>query len=621
MEFYRHHDLGASSSSSYSRVARVAVDLRAVQFPQAPGPPDSRLARACSLPFAFTQAFGYYVALDITRLTGDVRAWASFWRAFAFATSQLPAAVAVAATARASANAFIPTNDVDGCGIVKGERIGERFATAMMRDGATYGALGGAFALAGGAGCAALAKAAGASALTRALLAHGADGKFAGQFGCVLGVLTVLYIWTTDGLVVQFPSIQRPRRLRLKRGLAPCARIGAKRALYACVAHIFIVMMSRAVVKFRLVAPVTRGLVFGSLSCWSAGALVSASWAMSLLCASIVYTERYEFRPQSLTQGPKVASEPLMAALNYFEVPFVQHLAYLDLCAVAESGGRGRRRLIYGDTPDAAWPVVISNALAPLAAISRSVNKAMDRTMLAALRDSDVDAAHRISEKYVQMNTPKPKFRHESAETQKAWDALRQSEALSPEVAGRELCVVMKSYGQLAMWGARAAGALALAAKTEDVRGNAKLLQPNLAVIVRTLLTALLACRTIVEQGSPPVRATTGFTSSDLAATAKANSVVAKRNEIFNNVLYFLGITATNRNDANGALTPVFTPAVPAARGLCDTVELALGALAVDYGVDIKAMLRESERFGPPEFGTPNELFDALEAITNDLAT
>ena len=68
--------------------------------------------------------------------------------------------MAVAATARASANAFIPTNDVDGCGIVKGERIGERFATAMMRDGATYGALGGAFALAGGAGCAALAKAA-----------------------------------------------------------------------------------------------------------------------------------------------------------------------------------------------------------------------------------------------------------------------------------------------------------------------------------------------------------------------------------------------------------------------------------------------------------------------------
>ena len=116
------------------------------------------------------------------------------------------------------------------------------------------------------------------------------------------------------------------------------------------------------------------------------------------------------------------------------------------------------------------------------------------------------------------------------------------------------------------------------------------------------------------------MRATTGFTSSDFAATVKANSIVAKRNEIFNNVLYFLGITATNRNDANGALTPAFTPAVPAARGLCDTVELALGALAVDYGVDVKAMLRESDQFGPPEFGTPNELFDALEAITNDLA-
>jgi len=172
----------------------------------------------------------------------------------------------------------------------------------------------------------------------------------------------------------------------------------------------------------------------------------------------------------------------------------------------------------------------------------------------------------------------------------------------------------------LAIWGARAAAALAVAARREDVRENAKQIKPTMSAIVRTLLTVLLAVRTIIEQGSPPVRVSTGFTSSDLASTEKANSLVAKRNRIINNVLYFLGITATNRNDANGAVTPAFTPAVQTARRISDSVEMALGSIVSEYGEEVKAMLRESEQYGPPEFGTPNELFDALEMITRDLA-
>ena len=163
----------------------------------------------------------------------------------------------------------------------------------------------------------------------------------------------------------------------------------------------------------------------------------------------------------------------------------------------------------------------------------------------------------------------------------------------------------------------RAASSLAVTAKTEDVRGNARMINPSLSVIVRTLLTSLLACRVIIEQGSPPVRASSGFTSSDL--TVQTNSLVAQRNRIINNILYFIGITANNRNDADGAVTATFTPAVASARKISDTLELAMGALVVEYGNDVKTFLRESEQYGPPEFGTPNELFDALESIAQDL--
>ena len=101
--------------------------------------------------------------------------------------------------------------------------------------------------------------------------------------------------------------------------------------------------------------------------------------------------------------------------------------------------------------------------------------------------------------------------------------------------------------------------------------------------------------------------------------TVQTNSLVAQRNRIINNILYFIGITANNRNDADGAVTATFTPAVASARKISDTLELAMGALVVEYGDDVKTFLRESEQYGPPEFGTPNELFDALESIAQDL--
>ena len=604
-----------STLAIFVAVRRARVDLISISPTSAF---DSRRRRRLTERHrdARAQAYAYFTCVHI--LGGDFPHWSRVAVALTYAATQLPASAATAMCARASTADFVPNGERDACGIVRGERIGERFATAMMRDGMTIGALGGAFACSGSLACSLAARTTPTRGLVGMMTVNASDATFAAQFGCVLGVMTVVNFWFNDGLVVKFSSVQRPRGLRLKRAFAPCALSGLKRSLYACVVHILVVIASRFLVQ--LSAKSSRGLFLGSMSCWGAGALASASWALAIFCAEIVHTERYEFRPQSLTQGPKVASEPLMAALHYFEVPFVQHLAFADLCNVAESGGRGRRQLIYGDTPDAAWSVVISIALAPLASISRSVNKAMDRTMLAALRDTDADAAQRISEKYAQMNTPKPKFRHESAQTQQAWNALRQSEVLSTDVAARELCTVVKAYGQLAIWGARASSSLAVAAKKEDVRGNARSINPSLSAIVRTLLTAQLACRTIIEQGSPPVRASSGFTSSDLASTSKANSIVAKRNEIINNVLYVLGITATNRNDANGAVTPAFTPAVETAKRISDTVEIALGALVVEYGDDVKVMLRESEQFGPPEFGTPNELFDALETIATDLA-
>ena len=79
--------------------------------------------------------------------------WSRAWTALAYALAQLPASAATALYFKASAAEFIPSGERDACGIAKGERIGERFATAMMRDGVRIGALGGAFACAGSLAC------------------------------------------------------------------------------------------------------------------------------------------------------------------------------------------------------------------------------------------------------------------------------------------------------------------------------------------------------------------------------------------------------------------------------------------------------------------------------------
>ena len=97
------------------------------------------------------QALAYFTTLDFFGGSSDGRS--RVFTALAYALLQLPASAATALCARASSSDFIPNGERDGCGVVKGERIGERFATAMMRDGATIGALGGAFACSGSMAC------------------------------------------------------------------------------------------------------------------------------------------------------------------------------------------------------------------------------------------------------------------------------------------------------------------------------------------------------------------------------------------------------------------------------------------------------------------------------------
>ena len=74
-----------------------------------------------------------------------------------------------------------------------------------------------------------------------------------------------------------------------------------------------------------------------------------------------------------MDDGPVTASAPLLASLAASHAPFVQHAAYLDLVHVAESGGGGRRGLLFGDAKGAAYSPAMAAALAPVLAVTAAM--------------------------------------------------------------------------------------------------------------------------------------------------------------------------------------------------------------------------------------------------------
>ena len=343
--------------------------------------------------------------------------------ALAFAAMQLPVSLASTALLRPSpAPLHVAAGGVDPWGIFAPPGSQERWAGArapphlfpqgftpsrwvspqvprpsaaeMARDALLRVALIAAHVASGAASCALLAHAAGSPTLAEALAgsptaAWPASEPIlrAARYGAALGAVASAHHAAVGARDAVFPALARPRAWRVKRAVAPSVARGAAVAVVAAAIASLV-----AVAVSARDAYASRGLLTGTARLFAsliveltaavriapAGAFVAASWFAGYAAAVACVADRYRFLPQSLDDGAAAASAPLLASLVAADQPWVQHVAYVDLCHVAEHGGGGRRRLLFEDQAGAAYAPAMAAALAPILATTAAMRAALD---------------------------------------------------------------------------------------------------------------------------------------------------------------------------------------------------------------------------------------------------
>lgn len=343
--------------------------------------------------------------------------------ALAFAAMQLPVSLASTALLRPSpAPLHVAAGGVDPWGIFASPGSQERWAGArapphlfpqgftpsrwvspqvprpsaaeMARDALLRVALIAAHVASGAASCALLAHAAGSPTLAEALAgsptaAWPASEPIlrAARYGAALGAVASAHHAAVGARDAVFPALARPRAWRVKRAVAPSVARGAAVAVVAAAMASLV-----AVAVSARDAYASRGILTGTARLFAslivelaaavriapAGAFVAASWFAGYAAAVACVADRYRFLPQSLDDGAAAASAPLLASLVAADQPWVQHVAYVDLCHVAEHGGGGRRRLLFEDQAGAAYAPAMAAALAPILATTAAMRAALD---------------------------------------------------------------------------------------------------------------------------------------------------------------------------------------------------------------------------------------------------
>ena len=352
--------------------------------------------------------------------------------ALAFAAMQLPVSLASTALLRPSpAPLHVAAGGVDPWGIFASPGSRERWAGArapphlfpqgftpsrwvspqvprpsaaeISRDALLRVALVAAHAASGAASCALLAHAAGSVGPAEAVWTAVRTASKPARYGAALGAVASAHHAAAKIRDANFPALARPRAWRVKRAVAPAFGRGAAVATFAvALASLVAVaasaretLASHGIVSgtARLFAFLIAELTLHAVRFAPAGAFVAASWFAGYACADACIADRYRFQPQSLDDGAASASAPLLASLVAADQPWVQHVAYVDFCHVAEHGGGGRRRLLFEDQAGAAYAPAMAAALAPILATTAAMRAALDAAEKA---DRGIAAGRRI---------------------------------------------------------------------------------------------------------------------------------------------------------------------------------------------------------------------------------
>ena len=352
--------------------------------------------------------------------------------ALAFAAMQLPVSLASTALLRPSpAPLHVAAGGVDPWGIFASPGSRERWAGArapphlfpqgftpsrwvspqvprpsaaeISRDALLRVALVAAHAASGAASCALLAHAAGSEGPAVAVWTAVRTASKPARYGAALGAVASAHHAAAKTRDAIFPALARPRAWRVKRAVAPAFGRGVAVAAFAAALASLVAVAASARVTLashgilsgtaRLFAFLIAELTVHVVRYALAGAFVAASWFAGYACADACVADRYRFQPQSLDDGAASASAPLLASLVAADQPWVQHVAYVDFCHVAEHGGGGRRRLLFEDQAGAAYAPAMAAALAPILATTAAMRAALDAAEKA---DRGIAAGRRI---------------------------------------------------------------------------------------------------------------------------------------------------------------------------------------------------------------------------------
>ena len=261
-------------------------------------------------------------------------------------------------------------------------------AAEISRDALLRVALVAAHAASGAASCALLAHAAGSVGPAEAVWTAVRTASKPARYGAALGAVASAHHAAAKIRDANFPALARPRAWRVKRAVAPAFGRGAAVAAFAVALASLVAVAASARETLashgtvsgtaRLFAFLIVELTLHAVRFAPAGAFVAASWFAGYACADACVADRYRFQPQSLDDGAASASAPLLASLVAADQPWVQHVAYVDFCHVAEHGGGGRRRLLFEDQAGAAYAPAMAAALAPILATTAAMRAALD---------------------------------------------------------------------------------------------------------------------------------------------------------------------------------------------------------------------------------------------------
>ena len=293
--------------------------------------------------------------------------------------------------------------------------------------------------------------------------AHAQPG-IAATTGVALGLCHTLWMRLRHGFIAPFPPLPRPRLFRVRQALPTVAHEAAQLAAISFLGLLLYLLFANRPQLWRLG-------VGGAVSLAMALATVAASMQLCRHLLAVVHTERFRFWPLNPSVDLAAETLPLRRAL---QVPvaddsFARHLAYEDLCFVAEKDA-SRRGSVFEDQSGTSWTELAKAAVAPLDEIVAAI---------------------------------------------KAGEHTRQPGA----AAG-----TLRANAQLAVWSMRALAALGAASRAHDRFGVAQRCAPTLGDVLSKLLSLHLALRAYKAAQVP---ATAVDLSTRLASLTK--DAVAKR--------------------------------------------------------------------------------------------